>query len=337
MSGSRSPASSRRASATSTRCGPRSRSAGATTRSPSGSTAKAAETGREAQGRHSARRCGGRRWARRADGDRRASARADAGSAARPSIAQVFTRGRQGRARQRAGDRRGRSVVFRVTDTRCRRSTPRSPGGQGDRDAARAAPTPTTCSRNIVAQLQNELGATINADALRQAIGGSASQKPACTIETGRRGFRGALCARRAAGRLDHAGRRSRDAGLGLPEARRAAQPIELPARIGRGRRGARPLFDDRARAGPDLARRRTQVPRSTARARTEPDAFEPCPEPPLDALRALIAESRIVLPDEPAADGGRRVRLSRLRHGAADGGAAARPIPIRSACPTRS
>ena len=32
--------------------------------------------------------------------------------------------------------------------------------------------------------------------------------------------------------------------------------------------------------------------------ARSKPDAFAPCPEPPLAALRALIAESRIALPD---------------------------------------
>jgi anthranilate synthase component 1 len=32
--------------------------------------------------------------------------------------------------------------------------------------------------------------------------------------------------------------------------------------------------------------------------ARTKPDAFSPCAEPPLQALRALIAESRIALPD---------------------------------------
>jgi anthranilate synthase component 1 len=32
--------------------------------------------------------------------------------------------------------------------------------------------------------------------------------------------------------------------------------------------------------------------------ARTQADAFTPCPEPPLQALRALIAESRIALPD---------------------------------------
>src|SRR5512141_487712 len=32
--------------------------------------------------------------------------------------------------------------------------------------------------------------------------------------------------------------------------------------------------------------------------ARTKPDAFATCPEPPLKALRTLIAESRIELPD---------------------------------------
>src|ERR1700761_9600396 len=33
--------------------------------------------------------------------------------------------------------------------------------------------------------------------------------------------------------------------------------------------------------------------------ARGKPSAFAPCPQPPLEALRALIAESRIVLPDD--------------------------------------
>src|SRR5205085_11886854 len=32
--------------------------------------------------------------------------------------------------------------------------------------------------------------------------------------------------------------------------------------------------------------------------ARAKPDGFVPCPEPPLVALRALMAESRIVLPE---------------------------------------
>jgi anthranilate synthase component 1 len=50
----------------------------------------------------------------------------------------------------------------------------------------------------------------------------------------------------------------------------------------------------------PDLVFRangtRAEVNRS---ARLKPDAFTPCPQPPLEALRALIAESRIVLPEK--------------------------------------
>ena len=79
--------------------------------------------------------------------------------------------------------------------------------------------------------------------------------------------------------------------------------------------------------------RARRDQPHARDASRTR---FAPCHEPPLAALRALIAESRIDAARRPAADGGRRVRLSRLRHGAADGGIAGRPIPIRSAFPTR-
>jgi len=49
----------------------------------------------------------------------------------------------------------------------------------------------------------------------------------------------------------------------------------------------------------PDLVWRtngtRAEVNRA---ARSKPDAFAPCPQPPLEALRALIAESRIALPE---------------------------------------
>ena len=49
----------------------------------------------------------------------------------------------------------------------------------------------------------------------------------------------------------------------------------------------------------PDLIWRSQDGKASINRAaRTKPDAFEPCPQPPLEALRALIAESRIALPD---------------------------------------
>ena len=82
-----------------------------------------------------------------------------------------------------------------------------------------------------------------------------------------------------------------------LPQARRR-QADELPARVGRRRRGARALLDHRARSRPDLARERRRARRSTATHATDPDAFVACEEAPLEALRALIAESRIALPD---------------------------------------
>ena len=50
----------------------------------------------------------------------------------------------------------------------------------------------------------------------------------------------------------------------------------------------------------PDLIWRteRRTAPRSTATRASTPDGFAPCPQPPLEALRALIAESRIALPE---------------------------------------
>ena len=92
------------------------------------------------------------------------------------------------------------------------------------------------------------------------------------------------------------AGRRSRDAGFGLSQARRRPRRQHVPAGIGRGRRAARPLFDDRPRSRPDLALERRGRRDQPPRARRA-DAFVPCPGKPLDALRALLAESRIELP----------------------------------------
>ena len=54
-------------------------------------------------------------------------------------------------------------------------------------------------------------------------------------------------------------------------------------------------------------------------------------------ALRALIAESRIDAARRIAADGRRRVRLSRLRHGAADGRIAGAQSRSARHCRTRS
>ena len=74
----------------------------------------------------------------------------------------------------------------------------------------------------------------------------------------------------------------------------------------------------------PDLIWRANGARAEINRApRAEPDAFAPCRGAAARALRTLIAESRIALPEAlpPMAAG--RVRLSRLRHGAADGGTA--------------
>ena len=57
--------------------------------------------------------------------------------------------------------------------------------------------------------------------------------------------------------------------------------------------------------------------------AQSAPHAFVAEPRPALDSLRALIAETRLEVPAQSAADGGRAGRLSRLRHGPADGAAA--------------
>ena len=69
-----------------------------------------------------------------------------------------------------------------------------------------------------------------------------------------------------------------------------------VPARIRRGRRGARPLFDHRAGPGPDLALPRRpggdQPPRSE-----DETAFIEANGGALASLRQLIAEARIDLP----------------------------------------
>ena len=51
--------------------------------------------------------------------------------------------------------------------------------------------------------------------------------------------------------------------------------------------------------------------------ARKNSDAFSPCPEPPLQALRALLSECRIVLPDGlPPMAAGRTLKCRFKLHG---------------------
>ena len=63
--------------------------------------------------------------------------------------------------------------------------------------------------------------------------------------------------------------------------------------------------------------------PRSIAPRAARAAASRRASEPPLEALRALVAESRDRAARRAAADGRRHLRLSRLRHGPADGEAA--------------
>ncbi len=172
-------------------------------------------------------------------------------------------------------------------------------------------------------RLQNELGASINEAALPgwSAANGTDGDRP------GAAGLRRSLFRWRAAARLDHAGGRPGDAGLGVPQARRR-QAQRLPVRVGRGRRRARALFDHRARARSGVAHQRRQG-RDQSHGAFETRRLRALP-------RAAVAGAARADRREPhrnprfaAADGGRRVRLSRLRHGAADGkaaGAEARP-----------
>ncbi len=149
------------------------------------------------------------------------------------------------------------------------------------------------------------------------------------------RSVRARLCRGRGRSRGDHAGRRSRDAGLGLSQACARARGQHVPARIGRGRGAARPLFDDRPRSGPHLPLERRKGRDQPPRAR-RPGRFRPLPR--RSARRAESAARGIAhrMPPGPAADVGGRIRLSRLRHGEAHGAPWRRPSPTRSACPRR-
>ncbi len=151
--------------------------------------------------------------------------------------------------------------------------------------------------------------------------------------------LRRALRGRAGPGRLDDAGGRSGDAGLGHAEARRG-RGERVPSGFGRRRRGARALFDHRHEAGPDLALHRRQgiaQPPGPGRCGGVRRGKRP-------AAR-LAPQGAGGIPDRPAgrlsADGRRHGRLFRLRHGAPDGAPAEpqarahRRYPRRAAGPT--
>ena len=102
--------------------------------------------------------------------------------------------------------------------------------------------------------------------------------------------------------------RRPADAGVGVPEDRRARR-LRVPARERRRRRARRPLFVPRQGSVPDPARARRQ---DDDRARRRDDAR--ASEPFIDTLRRLMADFRSPFVPGPAALHRRRGRLSRLR-----------------------
>ena len=265
-------------------------------------------------------------------------------------MAQAFTL-RQGRGRLGA-DRR-RQVAHRLPRRRDHAGAAADQGAARRRIAAelRNAARRTRRSIDYVAALQKRLGVAhqrgrVQAasparrrDAIappRSRVGQRHRLEHAIEPEPRRRGrapwrrmppldaFADALRRGRAAGRLDAPRRRPRDAGLGLPQARRR-QADELPARIGRRRRRARALLDHRPRARPRLARQRRQGRDQPHARRRSPTPSSPSAQPTLASLRALLAEVAHRAAGRAAADGRRRLRLHGLRHRPPDRAAAER------------
>ena len=139
----------------------------------------------------------------------------------------------------------------------------------------------------------------------------------------------GARVHRRAG--LARGARRSRDAAVGVREARR--RPRRLPARVGRARRTLGPVLVPRPRSGAHVRRARPQ-PR-VDRRRRRPTGI-PSDQGTLAALDALLeAVPRAEAGRAPAVSRRHR-RLDGLRHGPRDRAPARRPAPTISASPTR-
>ena len=108
---------------------------------------------------------------------------------------------------------------------------------------------------SFVAQYVTALERRTRRDDPRQRPSGRRGRLRMTTMNVQRlRRFRAPLRGRARERRADDAGRRPRDAGVGLSQARGGAFGQHVPARVGRGRRAARALFDDRARSRRRLA-----------------------------------------------------------------------------------
>ena len=254
--------------------------------------------------------------------------RAEQASLPEPVVAAIFREPADGEGSAATPDGR---VVFKITADR----TPPVDFADARVKAnghANSTPRPATaCSINMSARCAATLGVAVHQDVLQVRRGQLIADDHPARL----RSLRARLCRRRGRGRGHDAGRRSRDAGLGLSQARARPRRQHVPARIGRGRRAARPLFDDRPRSRPHLPLDRRSPPRSTAGRSSIPTPSSPAPA--IRSMRCVRCSRNRASPCRPACRRCRPAifgylgydmvrRMERL----------APPSPTRSACPTR-
>ena len=176
-------------------------------------------------------------------------------------------------AKNAAGIAEGNSaaewIVFRVTDITVSDFDAASPEVKRITDQMRRSLTEDMLAQ-YVQRLRTDIGATVNLEALRRVVVGQ-HRPELMQIEPSPEAF----AARYARGEPQVVWT-TLVADLETPVSAflklAGGRAEQLPARIGRRRRGARPLLDDRAGAGSDLARRRHargDQPRGAHQART--------------------------------------------------------------------
>ena len=186
-------------------------------------------------------------------------------------------------------------IVFHVTEIKVPPLDLESADTKRIDEALRARSTEDLIAQYI-ARVQSDVGVSINQSALNQVSGGGTQNEPAMQTEPTADAF---------AARYD----RGEAQVLWTTLVADLETPVSAFLKIA----GSRPmsfLFESveggavRGRYSvigldPDLVWRtngaRAEINRNP---RSDPAAFAPCPQPPLEALRALIAESRIALPD---------------------------------------
>ena len=270
----------RRASARSTRCKDAGRGALARARrSPPGSKAKATEildklkAGTTFAEVAAAERPQGR------DHDRAQARRGARRRSRRRPSTRVFRTAKDavGKAEGGAAGRAGRVPRDRHRGAEPRRCRPTKPSACSRHSIARSR---EDIFAEYIARLESEIGVTINQ--ARAATGGQRRARRRRTEFPCRSSRRHAAFAKRYARGEAQVVWTTLVADLETPVSAflkiAGGTADELPAGVGRRRRGARPLFDHRARSRSDLARASAASAEINARARTEPDGFAPCP-----------------------------------------------------------